>query len=252
MKESGKRILAWQAVTIIGILAAWELLGHILDPTWVSRPSLIFVRLADLLRGEIYRHLAITAGEIVVGISIGGSLGALAGLWLGTSRLLGSILRPLVVTLYNVPLVTLAPLFIVWFGFGMESKVVLVAISVFFVVFFNTFSGAQRVDQDLLQTLRLMGATRFEVFVRVVFPASMAWIVAAFKIAFPYALVAATTGEMLAARDGLGSLLAKSAAQFDMTGVYTILFVLMIVGMLIGEIAMRSENYLLRWRHAQR
>jgi NitT/TauT family transport system permease protein len=80
----------------------------------------------------------------------------------------------------------------------------------------------------------------------------MAWIVAGFKIAFPYALVAATTGEMLAARDGLGSLLAKAAAQFDMTGVYTVLLILMVIGMLIAEIAVRSEAFLLRWRPAKR
>jgi len=127
---------------------------------------------------------------------------------------------------------------------------VLVAISAFFVVFFNAFSGAQKVDQDLLQNLHLMGANRLETFVRVVVPASMAWIVAGLKIALPYALVAATTGEMLAARDGLGSLLAKAAARFDMTGVYSVLLILMLVGMSIANAAVRVENYLLRWRRA--
>ena len=245
-------LIAWQAAVFVLLLAVWELAGIFLDPTWVSRPTLVAARLIQLLKGELYVHLAVTMGEIALGLVIGGCLGSLTGLWLGASRFLGTLLRPMVVTLYNVPLVTLAPLFIVWFGFGMESKIVLVAISVFFVVFFNAFSGAQNVDQDLLKNLRLMGATRFETFVKVVFPASMAWIVAGFKIAFPYALVAATTGEMLAARDGLGSLLAKAAAQFDMTGVYTVLLILMVIGMLIAEIAVRSEAFLLRWRPAKR
>jgi NitT/TauT family transport system permease protein len=249
--HSSRALLAWQAVVFLLMLGAWELGSHLTDPTWTSRPTLVAVRLLELFKGEIYKHLAVTIGEIAAGVAIGGVLGSLGGLWLGTSRFLGALLRPMVVTLYNIPLVTLAPLFIVWFGFGMQSKVVLVAIAVFFVVFFNAFSGAQKVDEDILEGMHLMGATRYETFWKVVFPASMAWIVAGFKIAFPYALMAATTGEMLAARDGLGSLLAKSASLFDMTGVYTILLVLMVIGMLIAELAVRSENYLLRWRNAK-
>jgi len=246
----GRGLLAWQAVVLLLLFAAWELAARYWDPTWTSSPLRVVERLIDLLKGDLYRHLAVTFGEIAAGVLIGGFLGSITGLWLGASRFLGVLLRPMVVTLYNVPLVTLAPLFIVWFGFGMESKVVLVAISAFFVVFFNAFSGAQKVDQDLLQNLHLMGANRLETFVRVVVPASMAWIVAGLKIALPYALVAATTGEMLAARDGLGSLLAKAAARFDMTGVYSVLLILMLVGMSIANAAVRVENYLLRWRHA--
>jgi NitT/TauT family transport system permease protein len=252
MRPLGTRaLLAWQAVVFVLLLGAWELASYLTDPTWISRPTLVAVRLFELFQGEIYKHLAVTLGEIIQGVLLGGFLGSLGGLWLGNAKFLGTLLRPMVVTLYNIPLVTLAPLFIVWFGFGMQSKVVLVGISVFFVVFFNAFSGAQKVDEDLLESMRLMGATRSEIFFKVVFPASMAWIVAGFKIAFPYALMAATTGEMLAARDGLGSLLAKSAALFDMTGVYTILLVLMVIGVLIAEFAVRSENYLLRWRNAK-
>jgi len=249
--HSTRVLLAWQAVVFVLMLGVWELGSHLTDPTWTSRPTLVAVRLFELFKGEIYKHLAVTIGEIAMGLVLGGVLGSIGGLWLGNAKYLGTLLRPIVVTLYNVPLVTLAPLFIVWFGFGMQSKVVLVAIAVFFVVFFNAFSGAQKVDEDILESMRLMGATRYEIFVKVVFPASMAWIVAGFKIAFPYSLMAATTGEMLAARDGLGSLLAKSAARFDMTGVYTILLVLMVIGMLMADFAVRSENYLLRWRNAK-
>jgi NitT/TauT family transport system permease protein len=247
-----RNLIGWQALVLVLLLAAWQGAGSVLDPTWISSPALVGARLLEWLKGDLYRHFAVTVGEISAGVVIGGVLGSILGLWLGTSGYVGTVLRPMVVTLYNIPLVTLAPLFIVWFGFGMQSKIVLVAISVFFVVFFNAFAGAQKVDPDFVESLRLMGATRFEVFRKVAFPASMAWIVAGFKIALPYALVAATTGEMLAARDGLGSVLAKSAAQFDMTGVYTILLVLMFLGVLVAEAAVRGEHVLLRWRHAQR
>jgi NitT/TauT family transport system permease protein len=248
---SGRAVIAWQLALGVVLLIAWELVGRSSGSGWVSQPSLIFARLYQLLLGDLYRHLAVTAGEMVLGLAIGGVAGVLSGLWLGYSRIIGTILRPMVVTLYNVPLVTLAPLFILWFGFGMESKIVLVAISSFFVIFFNTFAGAQSVDEETLQSLELMGATSSERFRKVVFPACMAWISAGLKIALPYALVAATTGEMLAARDGLGSLLAKAAATFDMTGIYTVLVVLMAMGMLVGELAMRIERFMLRWRHAE-
>ncbi|MGH8316142.1 MAG: ABC transporter permease [Steroidobacterales bacterium] len=243
--------MAWQFAVGVGLLAVWELVGRTSVSNWVSRPSLILARLYQMLGGEIYRHLAVTTSEMLTGLAIGCVVGTLLGLWLGYSRVIGTILRPMVVTLYNVPLITLAPLFILWFGFGMESKVVLVAISSFFVIFFNTFSGAQSVDDETLQSLQLMGATSLEQFRKVVFPASMAWTIAGLKIAMPYALVAATTGEMLAARDGLGSLLAKAAATFDMTGIYTVLLVLMAMGSLVGELAMQIERVMLRWRHAE-
>ena len=246
-----KSVVVWQVVLGAALLAVWEVIGRSSGSTWVSEPSLIFVRLYQLLLGDLYRHLAVTVGEMVLGLAIGGVAGVLFGLWLGSSRVIGTVLRPMVVTLYNVPLITLAPLFILWFGFGMESKVVLVAISSFFVIFFNTFSGAQSVDEETLQSLGLMGATSSEQFWKVVFPACLAWIIAGLKIALPYALVAATTGEMLAARDGLGSLLANAAATFDMTGIYTVLVVLMALGILVSELAMRMERFMLSWRHAE-
>src|SRR5207244_2621224 len=121
--------------------------------------------------GELYRHLAITVAEILSGIGIGALFGITIGIWLGYSRVVGTILRPIIVTFYNIPLVTLAPLFILWFGFGMESKIILISISVFFIIFFNVFSGAQKVDKDVLQGLEIMGASSREQLTKIVFPA---------------------------------------------------------------------------------
>ncbi len=254
-EEKSRSTNAWvivlgQLALGLALLALWELAGWSLGSTWTSKPSLIFVRLFKLASSDLYWHVLITVTEIVLGFAVGAGLGTAAGLALGYSRVTGTVLRPIVVILYNIPLVTLVPLFIFWFGFGILSKVVLIAIAVFFIVFFNAFSGAMQVDQETLQSVQIMGATQLEQFQKVVFPACLAWISAGIKIALPYALVAATTGEMLAAREGLGWLLARSAAQFDMTGVYTVLFILMLIGMLVAEVAVRTESFLLRWRHA--
>ena len=186
----------------------------------------------------------------MVGLFLGVVFGTVAGLLLGRSPLLSVVLRPIIVAFYSVPLIALAPLFIMFFGLDLLPKIILVAIVVFFLLFFNTFAGATEVDKDLLASVELMGSTPRESFQKVVAPACMAWIIGGIKIALPYALVAATTGEMLAARRGLGFLLSDAASQFNMTGLYAALFILMVLGLAVSEISVRIERYLLRWRHA--
>jgi NitT/TauT family transport system permease protein len=244
-------IVLWQIVVGVLLLAGWEAIGRVFGSEWTSRPSLIAVRLAHWLQGNLYIHLATTLTEVVTGLVAGAALGVLAGLVLGRLPLTSGVLRPIVVAFYSVPLVALAPLFIMFFGLDMLPKMVLVTIVVFFLLFFNTFSGAGSVDHDLIAQVELMGSTPREMFQKVVAPACMAWIIGGIKIALPYALVAATTGEMLAARRGLGFLISDAASQFDMTSLYAALFVLMLLGLAVSEAAAWSERHMLRWRHAE-
>ena len=185
---------------------------------------------------------------MIVGLTIGTCLGALAGLILGRSPVASTILRPIVVAFYSVPLVALAPLLIMFFGLDLLPKIILVSVVVFFLLLFSTMTGAESVDRDFIAMLQLMGATRRETFQKVVVPACIAWIVNGVKIALPYSLVAAVTAEMLGSRRGLGQLLTQASSQFDMTGIYAILFVLMLIGLLVAESAARMERWLLRWR----
>jgi NitT/TauT family transport system permease protein len=231
-------------------LAVWELTGALTRSPWVSRPSLIGVRLMQWARGDLYLHIATTVTELLVGLLFGTVFGILAGLWFGRAPLLAGVMRPVIVAFYSVPLIALTPLFIMFFGLDMLPKIVLVAIVVFFLLFFNTFAGAQDVDNDLIAAVELMGGTTRERFQKVVAPACLAWIVGGIKVALPYALVAATTGEMLAARRGLGFLLSDAAAQFDMTGLYAALFVLMLLGLVVAGTVTWLEQRLLHWRHA--
>jgi NitT/TauT family transport system permease protein len=248
--DSAASILGWQILVGILLLGAWEAIGWSGGSIWVSRPSLVADKILEWARGDLYIHVYTTAAEMVAGLTIGVLLGGAAGLFLGRMPLTGLTLRPLIVALYSVPLISLAPLLIMFFGLDMLPKIILISIVVFFLLFFNTFSGAETVDEDLISSLQLMGANRREQFQKVVAPASMVWVISGVKIALPYALVAATTGEMLAARRGLGYLLSQSAAQFNMTSLYAVLFILMLMGLLISEIAARLERWLLRWRHA--
>jgi len=247
--DSGRVILAWQVGVGLVWLAVWEIAGATSGSTWISRPSLIGARLLRWAAGELYVHVATTVTEVVVGVLFGVVFGTLAGLWFGRAPLLAGVMRPIIVAFYSVPLIALTPLFIMFFGLDMLPKIVLVAIVVFFLLFFNTFAGAQAVDADLIAAVDLMGSTTRERFQKVVAPACLAWIIGGIKVALPYALVAATTGEILAARRGLGFLLADAASQFDITGLYAALVVLMLLGLLMSGLSTWLERRLLRWRH---
>ena len=143
-------IVLWQIAVGLLLLAGWEAVGDISGGTWTSRPSLIAVKLAGWLQGSVYPHFATTLTEVVTGLVAGSLLGVLAGLVLGRAPIAAGILRPIVVAFYSVPLVALAPLFIMFFGLDMLPKIVLVTIVVFFLLFFNTFAGASSVDHDLI------------------------------------------------------------------------------------------------------
>jgi NitT/TauT family transport system permease protein len=250
LRGFGRGVPAQQAALGIVLLIAWEACGQIYGTTWISRPLLVARQLWSWVLADLHAHVLTTLAEMLAGLCIGTLLGALAGLLLGRSGAAAVILRPVVVALYSVPMVALAPLFIMFFGVGMLPKAILVAIVVFFLIFFNAFAGASSVDQDLVSSLQLMGANKREQFRKVILPGCMTWILGGVKVALPYALVAAVTGEMMASRGGLGSLISSAAAKFDMTSLYSALFILMVFGLIVSETATRLEARLLRWRHA--
>jgi NitT/TauT family transport system permease protein len=244
-------LVLWQIAVGACLLAGWEVFGLAREGAWVSRPSLVGGKIAVWLAGDLHVHLGTTLAEVVAGLAIGGFCGAAVGLSLGRSTALAAILRPVVVAFYSVPLITLVPLLILFFGLGVAPKIILVAVVVFFLLFFNTFSGAQSVDEDLVNSLDVMGASGSERMLKAIVPAATVWIIGGVKVALPYALVAAITGEMLAARSGLGFLLVRGYAQFDMTAVYAALLILTLLGIFLSEVLNRVERWLLRWRHAE-
>lgn len=244
------RIVLWQLATGLVLLLAWEALGQAGGERWVSRPLLIGARLLDWAGSILAPHLAVTLAELAAGLTIGTLAGTLAGLVLGRMPVAAAILRPVIVGFYSVPLVALAPLFIMFFGLGLLPKIVLVSIVVFFLLFFTTFAGAQAIEQDMVDAVAIMGARRGEVFRKVVLPASVAWILAGLRLAVPYALVAAITGELLATRAGIGFLISQAAERFDVTALYAALMILMLLGLALNEAAARAERRILRWRDA--
>lgn len=241
--------LLWQVLFGVGLLLAWHAGGLIFGVAWISSPALVAAKLAGwLMQGAIYVHIMTTLIEMLVGLIAGVALGAICGLLLGMSRLVAAVVRPIVFAAYSVPLVSLAPLLLMIFGIDMLPKMVLVATVVFFLVLFNTMKGVEMVDPDMIDVLKVMGAKWHESFRKILLPACMVWILSGVKVALPYALVAATVGEMMASRRGLGLLLTESSQKFDVTAIYAVLFILTVLGLLVAETGTRLEGLLLRWR----
>lgn len=247
---SRSRLLVYRLIFGAFLLAFWELSsGRLIDPFWVSSPSAVFKYLYGVFAdGSIYGHLAITMYETFTGFFIGSIFGIGMGFVLGRREILAEILDPYVVAFNGIPRIALAPLFIIWFGIGPTSKVILVISVVFFLTFFNTFAGVKGVDAELKNVLRIMGASERQILMKVTLPAIVPWITTGLKISLPYAIVAAVVGEFIAASKGLGYLINYNTSLFSTTGALGGIFVLALVVVLCNEAISRTEAYLLRWR----
>ncbi len=256
----GWRLQAIRLGLLAAILVAWEVLSGnpktewtAIDRFWVSQPSDIYARLSEwLLNGTLWLHLLITLQEMLVGFVIGSLVGLALGFLLGRNVTVARLLDPFIMAIYSIPKLALAPLFILWFGVGLEPKIVLVATAVFFLVFLNTYAGVRDVDQELLDIIRLMGASQRDLLFKVVLPSASPWILTGLKAAVPYSLISAVVGEIMASNRGLGYLLIHAQGQYDTAGVFAAIIVLMVLGLLINEIVNRSETHLLRWKSAGR
>ena len=245
----GPRLWFWRLLLIAALLAGWEALSHVIDVFFISRPSDIAVRLvAWAIDGTLMFNLWITMEAALWGFVLGAAGGIVAGFLLGQAPKLGKVADPVIVALYSLPKVALAPVFILWFGIGLQSKVALAGITVFFLVFFNTYAGVREVDRDLIDVMRIIGASRMQIIRRVVIPSALGWVFVGLKVAVPYALIGAVVGEIIASNRGLGYLVQHSASQFDSTGVFAALFVLMFIATALNELLNRLQGRLMRWR----
>jgi NitT/TauT family transport system permease protein len=235
-------VVAWQAAS-----------GRLIKPFWISSPLAIWDQLvAWAITGELLMHVEITLAETLMGFVFGAVAGIAMGLALGLNRRVAAVLDPFIVAFYSLPKIALAPLFILWFGVGMTSKVVMATFVVFFLVFYNTYAGTLAVEQELVDVLRLMGARRWQIVTKVILPSVAIWIFTGMKTSVPYALIGAVVGEMMASNKGLGYLIQAAAGQYDTGGVFAALFVLAIIAMLLHTALKHAELWLLRWKEEAR
>lgn len=243
-------VLACQAAIVVLFLGTWQMAsGPLIKPLWISSPTEIFALLVEWIGdGSLWPHVLVTLSEIVIGFLIGAACGIAVGIVLGSLPTVEHILSPLIVGLYAMPKVALAPLFILLFGIDLESKIALVVVTVFFLVLLNTISGMRSVDADLVNSLLVMGASRFDVFRKVTAPSALIWVFNGLRISVRYALTSAVYGEIIASNQGLGFLINRSKSMLDAAGTFAALGVLMLIGLTFTLLVARLGNIAMKWK----
>lgn len=253
--ESGlvrRKVLIVCSQVAFGILFLlfWEWSsGRLMDPFFISSPSKVFLKLYEwAVSGKLFFHLSVTLQATAIGFLIGSVIGFAIGLTFGRYAFVAEVFDPYITALYSLPKIALAPLFIMWFGIGIESKIAVSASIVFFVVFLNTFSGVREVNPIYVYTSQIMGASAWGVMRAVIIPSAASWVITGLKVSVPYALVGTVIGEFMSANRGIGFIIAQASALFDTTLVFAGLIVLAVVGALINAGLKAFEEWVLRWR----
>ena len=202
----------------------------------------------QIINGELLFHAGYTLGEAVAGAVIGGIPAVLLPFLLRRHPIMVAILDPFMVGGYGAPKLAFAPLFILWFGIGIESKIALVASVVFFIVYFNTLLGVRALDPKLVQMAQIAGAGERHVARHIVFPAAVPYILAGFQIAVPYAIGGAIIAELISSNRGLGYLVQTGAMNFDTTSVFAAILAATLLVHAANALMNALETLLMRWR----
>jgi len=246
---SGFMVICQVTLGIVLLLLWQGASGRLVDSFFISNPLDVGTRLIGWIAdGSLFLHIWATVYATIMGFLIGSVGGLILGIWLGVSPFTSRLLNPYLNALNALPKVALAPLFVLWFGLGIESKIALAAVLVLFLVFLNTYAGVREVDKDLIDCARLMKATRAQVITRVIIPSAMSWVFAGLKISVPYALIGAVLGEMIAANRGLGYLVQFSGSQFDSAGVFAVLIVIALLAVALNFLVEIVQHRMEQWR----
>lgn len=235
----------------VALVLGWEMLarGDQVSALVLPAPSVIWDSLWNGLRsGYFWPHLIHTSTELVLGLALGCFAGLLGGIVLGESAFLRRLLFPYVLVSQVVPKLALAPLFIVWFGFGMTSTVVITALICFFPLMENTLTGLQQVEPRKLELFRMLGATRLQTLWRLKIPSGLPVILAGFRVAVVLALVGAVVGEFIGGSKGLGALIIASQGMMDTPLMFAVLLLITVLGLVMYQLALGLERLLL-WPH---
>ncbi|HTH98470.1 MAG TPA: ABC transporter permease [Stellaceae bacterium] len=284
MKNQAAKIAFWRIIQIVFVLVLWQwgatwrdndgvwLIPSLIDPYFISKPSDIFTRFLQLgcltdFNGDwllskpggvaacLAQHpnnLWVATGATLLntfwGFTVGTVTGVVAGLALGRSEILAKIYSPFIIAFNAIPRIAMVPVIILMFGLGDVSKVMTAWVTVFFVVFFNTFEGARSVDRDHIAVSRLFGATRWQIMRTTILPSTMSWVFASLTPALSFSLIGVIVAEFIGTERGLGKLIVEGQARADAADMMVSVFVLMIVGVALSLGIGRVQRYLLRWQ----
>src|SRR5262245_2525074 len=240
-----------RTVLLAGLLVGWEVGARtgVIDPYFVSRPSEIARTIGGwIASGFIYVHLLATIQEAVIGLALGIAGGVLVGVLFAFWPFLAELCQPLMVVFNAMPRIALAPLFIVWLGIGLASKVAMVVSLVFFIIFFSTYAGLRDVDVNLISHVKVMGGSRGDLVRHVLFPSALTWIFASLRTCVGFAVIGAILGEYLGADRGIGWIVQYGESLFNANMVLSGLVVLMIFVAVLDVLLGWFERRFSHWK----
>jgi NitT/TauT family transport system permease protein len=243
---------AWlrQLIAFSILIALWETAGQagMLNPLFMPNPSRIGAALVDLFAdGRIWPHLEATFSAALAGLALGIVAGILLGVAAALAPLLAELLEPVMTLLNAIPRVILAPLFVIWLGIGIASKVALSFILVAVLIFFTVYTGIRQVDRKLVERITTLGGGRWALVRHVYLPSVTAWVLGNMKVAVGFAFTGAVVGEFVAASRGLGYLLSFAQSTYNSALMLALVLLIMLVVLVIFAVAGRLEKHLLRW-----
>ena len=253
---NSRRLCRWLERGLIPLalllfLGLWELVVRLgnYPPFILPSPGQVYARfLAVAGDGTLWRHARITLTEIFGGLALGLSTATLLGYLLAKSKALERILSPYIVASQSIPVVALAPLLIIWFGFGSLSKILVCALTLFFPVLVNTVVGIRSVDGELVDLMRSLEATRWQVFTKLELPAAMPVLLGGLKIGVTLSVIGAVVGEFAGADRGLGFLVNLARGLFDTPLLFVALFTLVAIAVSLYAAVAALESALLSWK----
>ncbi|GLH79416.1 ABC transporter permease [Bradyrhizobium sp. SSBR45G] len=249
-------LLALQLLVAVVALALWQLLATVplfgriwLPPFFFSNPQDVFAQVVKwFATGAIWKHLAITLWESILAFAIGSLGGVLVGFWFARKPLVAAVFDPYVKMANALPRVVLAPIFTLWLGLGIWSKVALGVTLVFFIVFFNVYQGVKEVSTVVRDNARMLGMSERQLMRHVYWPSALSWMFSSLHTSVGFAVVGAVVGEYLGSAAGLGYLIQQAEGVFDVAGVFAGMFVLSAFVILIDICVTLVERRLLVWR----
>ena len=252
------RLALYQLVLISALFAFWYVMTEpilISDATakntafFFGRPlQVVKVIIEWFTSGKIYPHLAITLWETLLAFAVGSVLGLGVGLWLALSPTASALAEPYITAFNAMPRVILAPIFAVWFGLGVLSKVALGVTLVFFIVFFNVYQGVKEASPVVLANARMLGASRRQLLRYIYLPSATSWVFSSLHTAVGMAFVGAVVGEYLGSARGVGYLILQAEGVFDINTVIAGILVLTMFALLLDFAVTKIEARLLVWR----
>jgi NitT/TauT family transport system permease protein len=252
-----RKILLWIArlAFAVFVIGGWQLCTakNWVDPFFFGQPSRIWDSLVQLFTkgtefGSIWGDIGVTLREAVLGFFLGSLVGIVVGILLGQNRFLADVLGPYIKIVNAVPRIILGSIFLVAFGLGTFPKVLLAAVLVFFIVFFNAFQGVREVNPNLVANVKVLGASPLQVARHVTIPSALTWIIASLHTAFGFAIIGALVGEVLGSQRGVGLVISQAQGRLDPNTVFAGMAIMAVVTLAAEYLISLLEGRVLSWR----